>query len=69
MKIDGYELWYSGFSRAKNGVGISVDKVLVEQVIEQRRKSDCIMSIKLVVGSKFLNVVSVYTSTRVGGGY
>ena len=28
--------------------------------MEVRRKSDCIMSIKLVVGSRILNVVSVF---------
>jgi len=32
----------------------------VEQVVEVRRKSDRILSIKLVVGSEVLNVVSVY---------
>ena len=41
-EIDGYKLWYSGFKRATNGVGILVKKNLVEQVVEVRRKSDCI---------------------------
>jgi len=59
-EIDGYKLWYSGFKRAANGVGILVEKDLTEQVVEVRRKSDRIMSIRLVVGSEIFNVVSVY---------
>ena len=39
----------------------------MEEVVEVRRKSDRIMSIKLVVGSEILNVVSVY-ALRVGLG-
>jgi len=45
-EIDGYKLWYSGFKRATNGVGILVKRDLVKQVVEVRRKSDRIMSIK-----------------------
>jgi len=37
-----------------------IEKELVEQVVEVRRKSDRIMSVKLVVGSEMFNVVSVY---------
>jgi len=59
-EIDGYKLWYSRFKRATNGVGILVKKNLVEQVVEVRRKSDRIMSVKFVVGSEIFNVVSVY---------
>ena len=58
--VDGYKLWYSRSSRAKNGVGILVDKELVDSVVEVSRKSDRIMAIKVVVGSVILNVVSVY---------
>jgi len=59
-EIDGFKLWYSGVKRTTNGVGILVRSDLVEQVVEVRRKSDRIMSIKLVVGSEILNIVSVY---------
>ena len=59
-EIDGFKLWYSGVKRTTNGVGILVRSDLVEQVVEVRRKSDRIMSIKLVVGAEVLNVVSVY---------
>jgi len=37
-----------------------VDKKLVDLVVGVRRKSGRIMTIKVVVGSKILNVVSVY---------
>jgi len=59
-EIDGFKLWYSGVERTTNGVGILVKRDFVEQVVEVRRKSDRILSIKLVVGSMILNVVSVY---------
>lgn len=37
-----------------------VNKILVAQVVEVRRNSDSIMSIKLVVGVKIINVICVY---------
>jgi len=58
--VDGYELWYSGSNKGKNGVNILVDKELVDFVIEMRCKSDRIMAIKVVVGSEVLNVFSIY---------
>jgi len=39
-----------------------IKKDLVEQVVEVRRKSDRIMSIKLVVGLEIFNVVNIYAS-------
>ena len=66
-EIDGFKLWYSGVKRTTNGVGILVKRDLVEHVVEVKRKSDRIMSIKLMVGSEVLNVVSVY-SPQVGLG-
>jgi len=59
-EIDGFKLWYSGVKRTTNRVGILVKSDLAEQVMEVRRKSGRIMSIKLVVGSEILNAVSVY---------
>jgi len=49
-----------GLSKARNGVGILVDKELVDFVIEVRCKSDRIMAIKVVVGSEILNVTSIF---------
>lgn len=51
-------LWSRG---GKNGVGILVDRDLRELVVEDRRVSDRLMSIKLVVGGFTLNVISAYT--------
>ena len=58
-EIDGYKLWYSGSTKAKNGVGILVEKELADFVVEVRRKSNRIMAIKVLVGSVFVNVVSI----------
>jgi len=59
-EIDGYKLWYSRSIKAKNGVGILVEKELANLVVEVRHKSDRIMAIKVLVDSAFMNVVSVY---------
>ena len=58
-EIDRCKLWYSGSLRARNGVGISVEKEFIDRVIEVRWKNDCIMSIKLVTGAEVLNVICV----------
>ena len=39
-EVDGYTLWYSGSIKARNRVGILVDKELVNFVVEVWRKSD-----------------------------
>lgn len=44
----------------RNGIGILVNEVLVNLVVEVRCKIDRIMAIKVVMGSKILNMVSVY---------
>ena len=59
-EVDGYQLWYSGSSKARNGVGILVVKELIDFVVEVRCKSDRIMAIKVVVGSEILNVTSIF---------
>jgi len=59
-EVDGYKLWYSRSFKTRNGVGILVEKDLVDFVVEVRRKSDRIMAIKVLVGLEFLNVINVY---------
>ena len=49
-----------GSFKVRNGVGILVERELVDFVVEVSRKSDRIMAIKVLVGSEFINVVSVY---------
>jgi len=63
-EIYGYKLWYSGGTRARNGVGIAVEKELTDRVVKVRRKSDCIMSIKLVVGAGPLCDLCVCATNR-----
>ncbi|KAG5581991.1 hypothetical protein H5410_052618 [Solanum commersonii] len=58
--VNGFKLWYSGGSWDRNGVGILVDGDLREQVVEVRRISDRLMTIKLVIGGCTLSVISAY---------
>ncbi|KAF3624282.1 putative pre-mRNA-processing factor 6-like [Capsicum annuum] len=58
--VDGYKLWYSGSDRRRNGVGILVDEELRGQVVEVKRVSDRLMTIKLVIGGFTLHVCGVY---------
>ena len=60
LEPGGFKLWYSGKIKARNGVGIVVAKEFINEVVEVSRKSDRIMSIKMVVGDEVLNVVSAY---------
>ena len=64
-EIDRCKLWYSGSTRARNRVGILAENELIDQVVEVKRTSDHIMSIKLEVGVEVLNVICVY-SPQVG---
>ncbi|KAL6502451.1 hypothetical protein OROHE_024456 [Orobanche hederae] len=56
----GYKLWYSRKDRSRNGVGIVIDKEMIDDVVEVSRKSDRIMSIRLVIGDEFLTIISAY---------
>ena len=56
----GYKLWYTGRDRNHNGVGVIIDKQLLEDVVEVRRKGDRILLVKLILGKEIFNVISVY---------
>ncbi|KAK9750854.1 hypothetical protein RND81_02G226700 [Saponaria officinalis] len=56
----GCKLWYTGKDKSRNGVGIVIDKDYIDDVVEVSRKSDMIMSIKLLVGDEALTVISAY---------
>ena len=47
--------------RNRNGMGVIIDKQLLEDVAEVSRKSDKILLVKLILGRKIFNVISVYT--------
>ena len=55
---EGYKLYYSGASTARNGVGIILHSEWQDKILEVKRKSDRVMSIKLVVGKHMLNIIS-----------
>ena len=57
---EGYKLYYSGASTARNGVGIILHSEWHDKILEVKRKSDRVMSIKLMVGKHMLNIISAY---------
>ncbi|XP_019233549.1 PREDICTED: uncharacterized protein LOC109214116 [Nicotiana attenuata] len=57
---DVFKSWYSGRMGSKNEVGILVDRDLRELVVEVKRVSGRLMSIKLIVGFFTLNVIIAY---------
>jgi len=49
-----YKLWYTSRDRNRNGVGVIIDKQLLEDVVEVRRKGDRILLVKLNLGGEIL---------------
>ncbi|XP_071723589.1 uncharacterized protein [Rutidosis leptorrhynchoides] len=56
----GHKLWYSGKDKNRNGVGIVVDKSILDDVIEVQRYGDCAIRTKLMMGKDVLHVISSY---------
>jgi len=56
----GYKLWYTGRDRNRNEMGMIIDKQLLEEVVEVRRKGDKILLVKHILGREIFNVISVY---------
>ena len=46
--------------RARNGIGIILSKEWQDKILEIKRISDRIMTMKLVSGNTMLNIISVY---------
>ena len=44
----------------RNGVGVLIDKILKDDVVDVRRRGDRIILVKLVVGDLVLNIISAY---------
>nr|GEV29750.1 retrovirus-related Pol polyprotein LINE-1 [Tanacetum cinerariifolium] len=59
---NGYKLWYSCSSLARNGVGVVVAKRLKDDVVRVARRSDMIMAILVVIDGEAVNVISTYAS-------
>ena len=53
-------MWYISRDRNRNGVGIILDRQLVDEVVDVRRKGDRILLIKLILGDEAVNVISAY---------
>jgi hypothetical protein len=56
----GFKLWYTGNTSIKNGVGIVLDKILKDGVMDIKRQGDMIILVKLLVGDLVFNVISAY---------
>ena len=56
----GCKLFYNGADGRKNGIGIVVREELAENVLEVKRVSERLMTMKLKVKGSILNIVSVY---------
>ncbi|GJX85613.1 retrovirus-related pol polyprotein LINE-1 [Tanacetum coccineum] len=57
---NGYKLWYSGSSSARNGVGVLVAVRLKDDIVRVTRRSDRIMAISVVIDGEVVNVISAY---------
>ena len=51
---------YTGRDKNRNGVGVIIDKQLLEDVVEVRRRGDRILLVKLILGREIFNVISIY---------
>ncbi|KAK3571083.1 hypothetical protein QTP86_001802 [Hemibagrus guttatus] len=56
----GFKLFYYGVNSKKNGVGVVLKEEFVRNVLEVKRVSDRVMSLKLEIEGVMLNVVSGY---------
>uniref|UniRef100_A0A3B3I9A4 ribonuclease H n=1 Tax=Oryzias latipes TaxID=8090 RepID=A0A3B3I9A4_ORYLA len=56
----GYKLFYHGVDRKRNGVGVILKGEFVNSVLEVKRVSDRMMSLKLEIEGVMVNVVSGY---------
>jgi len=57
---EGYKLFYNGGLLKQNGVGVAVSQRLCDSVVEVRRVSDCLMTVKIDSGPNTLLIVSGY---------
>ncbi|KAK3537988.1 hypothetical protein QTP70_026507, partial [Hemibagrus guttatus] len=56
----GFKLFYYGVDSKRNGVGVVLKEEFVRNVLEMKRVSDRVMSLKLEIEGVMLNVVSGY---------
>lgn len=56
----GYKIFYTGKTSGKNGVGVILNEALKAKKVEVIKKSDYIITIKLLLEASIVNVISVY---------
>ncbi|KAF7640738.1 hypothetical protein LDENG_00018990, partial [Lucifuga dentata] len=56
----GFKLFYHGVDGKRNGVGVILKEEFVRNVLEVKRVSDRVMSLKLEIEGVIFNVVSGY---------
>ena len=56
----GFKLFYHGVDGRRNGVGVILKEDYVKRVLEVRRVSDRVMSVKLEIEGVMMNVISAY---------
>jgi len=57
---EGYKIIYFGRTSTRNGVGVILDEEMKSKVVDVGKKSDRIMTVKLVFEEKVLNIVGAY---------
>nr|GFD26828.1 craniofacial development protein 2-like [Tanacetum cinerariifolium] len=55
-----YNLWYSGSTTARNGVGVVLAPNLKDKVVQVSGISDRIMTVGLVIEEDTISVISAY---------
>ena len=60
LSKSGYKIWYTRNDRAKNEVGIIMDKILVDEVVDVKRIGDMIIMVKVGLGRMSTNIFSTY---------
>jgi exonuclease III len=60
VKDSDFKLWYTGNTSTKNGVGIVLDKSLMDGVVDIKHQGDMIILVKLLVGDLVFNIISTY---------
>jgi exonuclease III len=60
VKDSDFKLWYTENTSTKNGVGIVLDKSLMDGVVDIKHQGDMIILVKLLVGDLVFNIISTY---------
>ena len=56
----GFKLFYHGMDGMRNGVGVVVNEKYINSILEVRRVSDRVISVKMEIDGVLMNVISAY---------